>query len=416
MTGRYPRSIGVTLSRTPLPGRETTLPAMLRDSGYETAAFGKTHYYHPRRHEFDVCLDFPEYMDWLRDRGGEPIVDGQTLGTWRPFRDLATVWLNSGILPYRARDAEMLGSFLASQAASYLSGARARPFFLYVSFYETHSPFWFPVEYRGRHHAHAFRAPAVTTEDAQKLPAVFTDLTNAEKQGIMAAYSTSTEFLDKNVGIVLDSLDRSPYANNTLVIFSSDHGYLLGQHGRFEKHCCFEPAIRVALLMRYPGWIRPGRSSAALVQLIDIAPTLLELCGMPMKQPMHGLSLGKVLREETVKHRDCIFVEYADNEEAMVRTDRWKLIYSSGKRLRRDGYAVGQPTGVPFVQLFDLENDPDELRNLADQPEHAERVAKLTRELSDHLLATSRDSVEITDPSDSASILRQCLGPRDVVM
>jgi choline-sulfatase len=414
-TGRYPRSIGVTLSRTPLPDDEVTLPAHLRRAGYEVAAFGKTHYYCPRQHEFDVCVDWGEYEAW-QARGGRQfaVADGAVLGPWRPFADPAPVWLNSAGLPYAARDAGMFGTFLASGAAQYLAAAGDRPFFLYVSFYETHAPFWFPVEYRGRHDPRAFRIPAVGPEDQARLPAVFRQLSDADKQGILAAYATSAEFLDANVGRVLDALDRSPHADNTLVLFTSDHGYLLGQHGRFEKHCCFEPAVRAALLMRWPGVIRPGRTTAALVELIDLAPTVLELCGVSPPANLQGRSLAALLREQTTTHRERVVAEYADNEEAMVRTDQWKLIYSTGARRRTDGYALGPPSGEPSVQLYDLDNDPGETTDLAALPEHAGRVEQLTAELADHLVRTAREPWLLPKSRDVRLILAHGLAPRDV--
>lgn len=416
-TGRYPRSIGVTLSTTPLPDDEVTLPVLLQRAGYEVAAFGKTHYYWPRRREFDICVDWPEYEAWLSGTGRASLPPGgDVLGPWRPFSDPARVWLNSACLPYPAVDADMFGTFLASRAAQYLAVEKARPFFLYVSFYETHSPFWFPVEYRGRHDPRSFRVPPVVPQDHRRLPPVFRELSEADKQGIIAAYATSTEFLDKNVGHVLDALDRSAHANNTLVIFTSDHGYLLGQHGRFEKHCCLEAAVRAALLTRFPGLIRPGGATAALVELIDLAPTILELCGVPIPANIQGRSLTRLLQGQTATHREHVIAEYADNEEAMIRTERWKLIYSTNARPRRDGYALGRPTGEPLVQLYDLDNDPEEKRNLADRSENAGRVEQLTQELADHLVRTARAPRQIPTSRDIGSILAHCLKPRDVAL
>ncbi|HEV3080145.1 MAG TPA: sulfatase-like hydrolase/transferase [Gemmataceae bacterium] len=414
-TGRYPRRIGVTLSRTPLPDDEVTLPVLLRQAGYEVAAFGKTHYYWPRRHEFDVYVDWSEYEAWLSKKGPVlPHSDGDMLGPWQPFADPGRVWLNSDCLPYAAVDADMFGTFLASQAAQYLAVPKARPFFLYVGFYETHAPFWFPVEYRGRYSPRSFDVPAVGPEDYRCLPAVFRELTEADKQGIMAAYATSAEYLDKNVGQVLAALDRSTHANNTLVIFTSDHGYLLGQHGRFEKHCCYEPAVRAALLMRFPGLIRPGRATAALVELIDLAPTILELCGVPTPANLDGRRLTSLLRDRTDAHRVRVIAEYADNEEAMIRTEHWKLIYSTGARRRRDGYALGPAVGQPFVQLYNLDNDPEETINLAGHAEHAGRVKQLTNELADHLVRTARQPRLIPKSQDIRLILAHCLTPRDI--
>ena len=336
------------------------------------------------------------------------------LGAWRPFVDPARVWLNSACLPYAEIDADMLGTFLASCAAQHLEGERTKPFFVYVSFYETHSPFWFPIEYWGRHDPRSFRVPFVGPEDLSRLPPVFCELTEADKQGIMAAYATSAEFLDKNVGLVLDALDRSTHTDNTLVIFTSDHGYLLGQHGRFEKHCCFEPAVRAALLMRFPGLIRPGQATRALVELIDLVPTILELCGEPAPANLHGRSLTSLLRNQTSMHREHVIAEYADNEEAMIRTERWKLIYCSGSRRRRDGYALDQPGREPSVQLYDLDYDPEETINLVGQAKHTCLVEQLTNVLAKHLMRTAREPRLIPQTQDMRLILGHCLTPRDV--
>ena len=413
-TGRYPRTIGVTLSPTPLPAGEITLPVMLRQSGYEVAAFGKTHYYRPRRHEFDICVDWQEYDDWIEDRHRRPVwLDTKVLGPWMPFVDPPQVWLNSGCLPYAAEDSEMFGTFLASRAAAYLAAPKSKPFFLYVSFYETHSPFWFPVEFCGRHDPIAFRVPPVSREDYERLPPVFRPLSDTHKQGIMAAYATSTEFMDKNVGLVLDALDRSGQADRTLVIFTSDHGYLLGQHGRFEKHCCFDPAVRAALIMRTPDAFQAGQSTAALVELIDLTPTILDFCAVPVPANLQGRSLGKLLRDPTTLHREHVIAEYADNEEAMIRTDRWKLIYSSGARWRHDGYAVASLFGGPRMELYDLVNDPQETTNLAYHTEHAGLVEHLATMLADHLERTARESVPIPPDADLHDRLAACLPPCD---
>src|SRR5262249_10336442 len=149
-------------------------------------------------------------------------------------------------------DNDMPGTYFAQQAVEYLERKRDKPFFLMVSFYEPHSPFHFPVEFRGRHKPEEFAVPKVGPEDDWQIPAIFRDLTDKEKQGIIAAYAASTEFLDRNVGRVLDTLKKAGLRDDTLVIFTGDHGYMLGQHGRFEKHCSYEPAVRAPLLVRFP--------------------------------------------------------------------------------------------------------------------------------------------------------------------
>ena len=129
-TGRYPRSIGVNTSQSPLPPDEITLPVMLRQAGYEIFACGKTHFYFPRRHEFDLCLDWAEYDAWLSTRGRNSS-SGQrdVLGLWRPFAHPPRVWLNSDCFPYDAMDADMFGTFLATHAARYLAVAEVPTLF-----------------------------------------------------------------------------------------------------------------------------------------------------------------------------------------------------------------------------------------------------------------------------------------------
>jgi choline-sulfatase len=390
LTGRYPRAVGVTLSPTPLPRSEATAGSLLRRAGYDTAALGKTHFYSPLLHEFDLCVDLDEHCAWLGEKGPAPLPEGvEVLGPWRPFRDPPEVWLNAACLPYGAVDADMSGAFFAAHAERFLARPRDRPFFLLVNYYEPHSPFRFPVEYRGRHDPAAFDVPRPGPEDAAGIPPVFRGLTHAHKQGVRAAYYTSVEHLDADVGRVLDALERSGRAGDTLVVFNSDHGYLLGHHGRFEKHCCYEEAVRAALLVRGPGVARPGRSTAALVELIDVLPTLLEWCGAEAPPNLHGRSLGPLLRGESEDHRGYVFVEYADNEEGMIRSGRWKLVYCTGRRRRRDGYALDGPLPGRSVRLYDLEADPGEFVNVAGRTEHAALVAGLLRLLADHVRRSS---------------------------
>jgi choline-sulfatase len=283
-----------------------------------------------------------------------------------------------------------------------------------VSFYEPHSPFHFPVEYRGRHRREEFAAPTVGPEDDGQVPAIFRDLTTAEKQGIAAAYYTSTEFLDKNVGLVLEALKRSGLADDTLVIYTGDHGYMLGQHGRFEKHCTYDPALRAPLLMRYGPKIKPQSHTAALVELIDIVPTVLDVCGVAVPPAIQGRSLASVLDGRATRHRDEVFIEYSENEEAAVRSERWKFIYASGQRERQDGYATGQALPGRTIRLFDLETDPEEMTNVAARPENTALVAEFTRKLADHLRRTARRPEHVLQTDDLAAAIDFALKPRDV--
>jgi choline-sulfatase len=415
LTGMYPRTLGVTALRTPLPGSAVTLAEVLADAGYETAAFGKMHFNSEFKHGFQTRLDLKDHQKQLVGRPAPALPkDVAVLPAWKPFKDPASIWLNSACLPVGARESDMPGTYFAQEASRFLLGEHRRPFFLMVSFYEPHSPFHFPLEYRGRHKPEEFAVPPLGKDDHQQIPAIFKDLTDREKQGIAAAYHTSVEFLDANVGRVLTALKRANLEVNTLVVFTGDHGYLLGHHGRFEKHCCFEQAVRSPLIISYPQRFPQGQSTEALVEFIDIAPTILSVCGVAQPRSMQGRDLTPLLTGKTSTHRGHVFVEYAENEEAMVRTPQWKLIYTTGARQREDGYATALPLMGRKVRLYDLQADPEELNNLADLPEYAARVEELTRLLADHLVRTARRPELIPRTSDVHLLLSHCLKPDDV--
>lgn len=415
LTGRYPRSIGVTLLQTALPEGEQTLATLLRAAGYDTAAIGKMHFNSNFKHGFERRVDLGQHAQLLKEHPPKPLPpDLKIQPQWRPFRDPARIWLNSETLPFGARDEDMAGTYFARQAARHLQQRRDKPFFLMVSFYEPHSPFRFPIEYRNKYRPEQFVAPKIGPEDDAQIPAIFRNLTDREKQGIIAAYYTSTEFMDKNVGLVLDALKESGHADDTLVIYTGDHGYMLGQHGRFEKHCCYEPAVRAPLLARWPKHIESRQTTKALVEFIDIAPTILDFCRVPVPAALQGKSLTPLLRGEVKRHRDRVVAEYSENEEAMIRTERWKFIYGTGKRERRDGYTTGRPLPGRTIRLYDEDNDPDEMRNLADKPEHARLVADFTAQLAQHLKRTARQPELIPTGGDVHAVLQFCLQPRDV--
>ena len=308
----------------------------------------------------------------------------------------------------------MDASYFVEEATRFLSQPHAKPFFLMVSFYEPHSPYYFPIEDRGRFQPSSFHVPPVGPEDANQIPAVFRDLTPAQKQGIAAAYYTSVEFLDRKVGQVLNALDKSGQAQNTIVLYTADHGYLLGQHGRFEKHCSYEQAIRNPLIMRCPGIVPPGSSTTALVEFVDIFPTLLDLCRVKVPENVQGRSFVPLLEGKTKTHRNEVFIEYAPNEEAAVRDEHWKLIFERGKRRRADGYDTGLPLPGRTIRLYDLEHDAAEMHNVAARPENAERVRQMLRDLADHMRSTAREPALVPQSDDPLEVLDYCVQSHDL--
>ena len=414
-TGRYPRSIGVTLSPTSLPKEEVTLPDLLSRNGYQTAAFGKTHYYSPRKHEFDVCADHTEHAHWLATIDRQTIDSSEhVLGPWRPMYDHPSVWLNSDCLPCASIDFEMADAFYARQASRFLSKEVRSPFFLYVSFVANHSPFRFPIEYRGRIRPDRIDVPTPSASDLVRLPRVFLDLTVEEKQGIIAAYHTATEYLDANVSRVLNALEQSPNAENTIVIFTSDHGYSLGQHGRFEKHSMYDESTRTALIVSHPLIIESGKRTQALVELFDLMPTLLDFAGISVPGNVQARSLRPVLDGRSSNHRAQVFVEYAGSAEAMVRTDQHKLTFQAGGWTRHDGYSTGRPT-TQSIRLFDLNSDPSEQHDLATRPEYQALQASLLNDLLQHLKSTARTGLP-NDGGDQLAAVSQLVLPAEIII
>ncbi|MCH2142940.1 MAG: sulfatase-like hydrolase/transferase [Phycisphaerales bacterium] len=186
--------------------------------------------------------------------------------------------------------------------------------------------------------------------------------------------------VDDNVGRVLDWLDTSGLSDNTLVIYTSDQGFFLGEHGWYDKRFMYEPSLKVPLLMRWPSVIEPGTRIKELVQNLDFAPTFVEISGAkpPMDAvPMAGASLTPLLTGDHATWRDAVFYEYyepmphAVAAHIGIRTDRWKLMYFPD---------------LESWEFFDLHTDPEEMHNIAGDPAQAETIALLKSRLESQML------------------------------
>ena len=412
ITGRLPHAVGVTQLNTVLPPKTVTLGTWLHDRGYDTAAIGKMHFNSRDRHGFVDRVDTPDWVEWLK---GHPPAGGDRRRPWKPFQEPAAKWLNTEVTGAGLRTESMESTFFADRAADFLGARRDRPFALVVSFYDPHSPFRFPDDWPIRFHPRNFPAPTPTEAELRARPLVFKDLTPANARAIQAAYYTSLSFVDSQVGRVVAALDDAGHADDTVVVYLGDNGYMLGEHGRFEKHCFYDPAVRVPLVFRWPGRLPAGREVGGQVELVDLLPTLLELLAVKIPGDLHGRSLVPLLRGDPgAKGREVVFSEYLENEEAMARSDRYKLIVGTGSRKRLDGYETAEPLPGPYERLYDLRDDPAEDHDLASHPELAAVRATLTRALHDRLVST-RDGVEpVPDGLTELEAIHWCLVPRDV--
>ncbi len=266
----------------------------------------------------------------------------------------------------------------------------SKPFFLAVGMAKPHLPFVAPKKYWDLYDPKEIYVPAF-----QKLPAgapgfvghnnselrSYGDIPNNGEIGddlarrLRHGYYAATSYMDAQVGLVLDALEKEGLAQNTVIVLWGDHGWQLGEHGLWHKHTNFEVAARAPLLISVPGQKAAGRKSASLAEFIDIYPTLADLCGLPKPKDIEGVSLKPILDDASAQVRPVAISQYPRNDAGKslmgysIRDDRWRLTLW---RDRKDNT-------IHATELYDEANDPHETVNVAAKTEHAEVIARLTK-------------------------------------
>jgi uncharacterized sulfatase len=196
-------------------------------------------------------------------------------------------------------------------------------------------------------------------------------LNEQQRREVIQAYYASITFMDAQVGRLLDALERLGLADKTIVVFWSDHGYMLTEHGQWMKQDLFEESARVPLLIAAPGMKAEGRSSNRPVELLDIYPTLVELCRLPIRPHLEGRSLRPLLDNPQAKWDKPAYTQVARNDQGRrfmgrsVRTEKWR--YTEWDEGRKGS------------ELYDHDKDPREYRNLADHPAYAKTIEEMKR-------------------------------------
>lgn len=291
----------------------------------------------------------------------------------------------------RAEDHEAWDGKIARRGAALMAEAHSgqQPFLLAVGFRRPHTPYIAPEKYFDRYPPEQVPALVEPAEHLARIPRValtynvgFPALPTDQRAATVAAYYASLTYMDAQLGVLLDALDQLKLWNNTIVIFASDHGYHLGEHGGlWHKMSLFEPSARVPLLVAAPG--RSAAKSAALVELLDLYPTLIELCGLPHREELQGESFAKQLDQPDAQGKPAAFTVVGrvgdgpndldpDQLSHSVRTARWRFTrWHDGSH-----------------ELYDHDSDPHEYENLADNPAHGQTVQQLSELLSTHALPT----------------------------
>jgi arylsulfatase A-like enzyme len=274
-------------------------------------------------------------------------------------------------------DVEHADGMAAEAAVEFLKRNKDKPFFLGCGFVRPHVPLVAPQKYFDLYDREAMIAPIVPENDLDDVPKVIRDYKSIERygvtpelhKGLLEAYYASISYMDAQVGRVLDTLDELGLRENTIVIFSSDHGYLLGHHHKFQKQHLFEEATRVPFIMSVP-WMSEshGKATRKITELVDLYPTVAELAGLTPPDNLQGQSMVALLGNPATEEwsKDLAFSISRSGGES-IRSDEWRYIHW--------GF------GTKGDELYDRKNDLGEFTNLAKDPKYADQLAKLRARL-----------------------------------
>lgn len=273
--------------------------------------------------------------------------------------------------PVEAEDSETADTKIVQWAQGFLEKRQDKPFFLAVGLYRPHLPWYVPQKYFDRFPPADTRLPEVLEGDLNDVPPSaprsLKDHENVLKYNqwheAVAAYLACINYTDANLGRLLDSLESSPHAANTIVVLWGDHGWQLGEKQQWRKFTLWERSCRVPLMISAPGVSKNGAKCDRTVELLSLYPTLIELCGLPPKRDLDGRSIATLVTNPAAKWENPAITSYGA-DEISVRTERWR--YSKF------------PDGE---ELYDHSKDPNEWTNLAAKPEYE----SLKQQLAAHL-------------------------------
>jgi len=387
LTGLYPNSTGIhtnaQIFRQFIPER-LSLPQAFRLEGYLAGRIGKLYHYGvPNSIGTDGHDDPASWELEFNPAGVDRMEEHAVIKTLVPGQF-------GGVLSWYASpksDEHHTDAKLAADAEWVLERCarnRDRPFFLAVGFFRPHTPYVAPRKpYFDYHPVKNMPVVAGVKEDQADMPAAALmsykkeqdQLTDDQRREILQAYYASISFMDAQVGRVVAALDRLGLADDTIIVFTSDHGYHTGEHGLWQKQSLFENSARVPLLVVAPGISRNASVVKTPVSHLDLFPTLTELAGVKAPPGLHGQSLTPMLRDSSVTGRGWALTQVMRGGRGndrfpgyTLRTARWRYTEWG------EGAAKGR-------ELYDYDTDPKELTNLAAAPAHATTVADLSRQL-----------------------------------
>jgi uncharacterized sulfatase len=358
--------------RTGLP-HVVTLPQMFKNNGYYVARVGKIyHYGNPGDIGTSGLDDPPSWHHVVNPAGRDKTVLESDIINYTPKRGLGNAMCL--LSDQKGKDEEHTDGKVAIEAIKLLEQHKDKPFFIAAGFYKPHTPYVAPSKYFDLYPMENIRLPELPQDHPKGIPAPalastipwpYLGVTRDQARECKQAYYAAVSFVDAQIGKLLETMDRLHLWDSTVVVFWSDHGYHLGEHGLWMKQSLFEESARVPLVIVAPGAKGNGKPCPRTVEFVDLYPTLADLAGLAPPKNLEGASLKPLLDDPAREwHRPAFTqVERGGFPGYSVRTERWRYVqWDDGRR--------GE-------QLYDHDADARELNNLAADPKYADVVGQM---------------------------------------
>jgi len=380
-----------------------TMPQMFKNNGYSVARIGKLYHYGVPKEIGTNGLDDPQSWEQVWNPRGRDCDDedkifsigvGAGSSADKTKGSMGQILVGSGNyggtlswLAADGTDAEQTDGKIAAQAISFLQEKRSKPFFLAVGFFRPHTPYVAPKPYFQSYPKDKVELVPDPNDDRAAKPPVALSNTAVANYGMnedtqrtaKQAYLASMTFMDVQFGLVLAELKKQGLEKDTIVVFISDHGYNLGEHGLWQKRSLYEDSARVPFIIRDPGNPANGRATKRVAELVDLYPTVADLCGLNPDKRAQGKSLRPLLANP----------ELAWNHAAYTQVDFGAINVGGKKKAATPERKVGRSVrteryrytewneGRLGVELYDHDTDPGEFKNLAVDPSYASVVTAL---------------------------------------
>jgi iduronate 2-sulfatase len=347
-----------------------TLSQLFKNNGWFAARVGKIyHYGNPGQIGTPGLDDPPSWDVALNPAGRDKLTDEPSIIQYTGAK--GSYGASLSWLAAEGADSDHTDGKVADEAIKLMEQNKDKPFFLAVGFYKPHTPYVAPKKYFDLYPpAEQIPLAEVRPGDRDDIPKMAfsnykgDNLTDEQRRLLRRAYWACISFADAQIGRVLDALDRLKLRENTIVVFWSDHGYHLGEHGLWQKQTCFEEAARVPFIIAAPQTKARNAASKATVELLDMYPTLADLAGLKAPSGIQGASLRPLLDDPATKWNRPAFTQTQRGKKngewvfgRSVRNDRWRYTEWDG--------------GNAGVELYDHDADPHEYTNLAADPKYA---------------------------------------------